>query len=69
MFNNKLEKPTPPVVLEIVTEYGIEGYTDRVCQGAAQRCLKFARSPIGMQVTMVDFGGNVIGEFIKEREA
>lgn len=49
-------------VYEICQKAGIDDLPDRICQRTEEMCTKFARSPVEIRVTMVDFSGNVIGK-------
>ena len=53
-------------VLEICHKSGILDLPAKICQRVAQACGKFARSPLQFDVTMVDFSGNVIGQFASD---
>jgi len=50
-------------VLEICQAQGIAHITSEVCREAALKCAGFAKGRIEFDVTLVDFGGEVLGHF------
>ena len=57
------EANTARHVYEIAMEAQISGLPDAICEEVVAVCCRFARHPIAICVTMVDFSGGVIGKY------
>jgi cobalt-precorrin-5B (C1)-methyltransferase len=57
------EANTARHVLELCQSYGIDGLPERICQQVVSVCQKFARAPLALEATMVDFNGNLLGSY------
>ncbi len=50
-------------VLEICTKHGLSDITSQICRHAALKCAAFAKGKIEFDVTLVDFGGEILGHY------
>jgi cobalt-precorrin-5B (C1)-methyltransferase len=55
-------------VLELCQEYGLNDMPNLICSRAREVCERFARHPLDIRVTMVDFHGAVLGTHLQQKD-